>query len=133
MQAGVAAPCRARAREDGAPADGLRKLRKGRERCTATRRDGQPCQAPAIEDGLVCRRHGGASPQVLIKVRHQQLQMALYSARRAWEDARGTPGDFDALCKVTYAERDLDAYEVKLRLLAELRAELKRRRAAQDP
>ena len=124
---------RARAREDGAPADGLRKLRKGRERCTATRRDGQPCQAPAIEDGLVCRRHGGASPQVLIKVRHQQLQMALYSARRAWEDARGTPGDFDALCKVTYAERDLDAYEVKLRLLAELRAELKRRRAAQDP
>jgi len=30
---------------------------------------------------------------------------------------------------VTHAERDLDAYEVKLWLLAELRAELKRRRA----
>ena len=88
---------------------------------------------PPSEGTLVCRRHGGASPQVLIKAQHQQLQMALYSARRDWEDARGTPGEFDALCKVTHAERDLDAYEVKLRLLAELRAELKRRRAAQEP
>jgi len=79
---------------------------------------------------FVCRRHGGSAPQVLIKARHEQLQMALYSARRDWEEARGTPGEFDALCKITRAERDLGAYEVKLGLLADLRAELKRSRAA---
>jgi hypothetical protein len=55
--------------------------------------------------------------------------MALYSAVRDWEAARGTPGEFDALCKVTRAESELDAYEVKLRLLAELRAAVKRTRA----
>jgi hypothetical protein len=124
---------RARTREDGGPASGLHKLRKGRDNCTATRRDGEPCQAPAVEETLVCRRHGGSAPQVLIKARHQQLQMALYSASRDWEEARGTPGEFDALCRWSRAGRELDEYEAKLRLLAALRAELKRGRAAQDP
>jgi hypothetical protein len=120
---------RARTRQGDRQGVGPRKLRKGRDRCTATRRDGEPCGAPADEGALVCRRHGGSAPQVLIKAQHQQLQMALYSATRDWEEARGTPGEFDALCEVTRAERDLDTYEVKLRLLAELRAELKRQRA----
>lgn len=35
-----------------------------RERCNATRRDGQRCQAPAVKGAAVCRRHGGAAPQV---------------------------------------------------------------------
>lgn len=80
-----------RAREADEPADGLHKLRKGRDRCTATRRDGEPCQAPAVEGGLVCRRHGGAAPQVQIAVKHQQLRMALYSANRDFEEVREHP------------------------------------------
>jgi hypothetical protein len=33
-------------------------------RCTAHRRDGQPCRAWAIHGGTVCWAHGGAAPQV---------------------------------------------------------------------
>ena len=36
-----------------------------RERCSARRRDGQPCGAPAAKGAVVCRVHGGAAPQVL--------------------------------------------------------------------
>jgi hypothetical protein len=116
-----------RAREDR----GMRKLRKGRDRCTATRRDGESCQAPAVEGTLVCRRHGGSAPQVLIKARHQQLQMQRYIAYREWQEARGTPREFDALCRALQAGRELDAYEEKLGQLAELRAELRRQRVGQ--
>jgi hypothetical protein len=35
-----------------------------RERCTAHRRDGERCGAPAIPYGAVCRRHGGSLPNV---------------------------------------------------------------------
>lgn len=34
------------------------------ERCSATRRDGERCQAPAVKGATVCRRHGGAAPRV---------------------------------------------------------------------
>jgi len=113
---------RAHARE----ADGLHELRKGRDSCSATRRDGEPCQAPAIEEGLVCRRHGGASPQVQIAARHRQLQMQRYVAYCEWQGAKGTPREFDALCRALQAGRELDAYEAKLERLAELRVELRR-------
>ena len=115
----------ARARET----EGLRKLRKGQDECTATCRNGQPCRAPAVEGALVCRRHGGAASQVQIKAKHRVLQMALYVATREFEEAYGTPGEFDALCQWSKAKRELDEYETKLRRLAELRAELKRQRA----
>jgi hypothetical protein len=107
----------------------LRKLRKGRDRCGATRRDGQPCQAPAIPGALVCRRHGGAAPQVAIAAKHMQLGVARYAALLEFETARGTPREFDALCRLLQARRELDAYEAKIRLLALLRAKRKRRRA----
>lgn len=107
----------------------LHQLRKGRDRCGATRRDGQPCQAPTIPEGLVCRRHGGAAPQVAIRARYMELLVARYAAWLDWEAARGTPGEFDALCRSLQAGRELDAYEVKMRLLAELKAERKRRQA----
>src|SRR5579859_1587972 len=81
---------RAHARED----DGLHKLRKGRDECGATRRDGQPCGAPAIEGGLVCRRHGGAAFQVWIKARHRVLMEASCLAHLEWQKARGTPRSF---------------------------------------
>jgi hypothetical protein len=114
---------------DDREADGLHKLREGRERCSATRRDGEPCQAPAVEGHYVCRRHGGGAPQVQIVAKHHQLLMARHTAEREFEAARGTPGEFDALCRWSAADREVDAYEVKLRLLAELRAAAKRRRA----
>ena len=72
--------------------------RARRDRCTATRRDGEPCQAPAVEGTFVCRRHGGAAPQVQIAARHRQLQMQRYVAYCEWQEARGTPREFDALC-----------------------------------
>ncbi len=115
-------------------AAGFHKLRQGRDQCTATRRDGQPCQAPAIEGALVCRRHGGGAPQVAIKAAHVRLQMAAYTANAEWQEARGTPREFDALCKTLQANRALDAFEVKLRLVCELRAEVRQKHAAErDP
>ena len=105
-----------------------RKLRKGRERCGATRRDGHPCQAPAVAEALVCLKHGGAAPQVLIASKHRQLQLALFVATREFEDAKGTDREFEALCRALRAGRALDAYEVKLAYLAELRDEVAQRR-----
>lgn len=124
---------RAHAHEDGGQAGraaaGLHKLRTGRDQCTATRRDGHQCQAPAIENALVCRRHGGGAPQVRIAAAHLTLQMALYIATSEYREARGTPREFDALCKASRAERELTACEDKLAELKRLRAELRRRKA----
>jgi hypothetical protein len=120
---------RAHAREDDAPAEGLHQLRKGRDRCGAARRDGGPCRAPAIPGGLVCRRHGGAAPQVAIRAKHMELLLARYVAHCDWQAARGTPGEFDALCRALQAGREVSGYEAKMRLLAELKAERKRRQA----
>jgi hypothetical protein len=59
---------------------------------------------------LVCRRHGGAAPQVLIKARHVELQMALHNAAQ-----------------------ELKVYEAKLATLSELRAELRQRKTPPNP
>jgi hypothetical protein len=126
---------RAHAREDPAAttaerqAAGLRKLRKGRDQCTARRRNGQQCRAPAVRGSLVCRRHGGGAPQVQIAARHMQLLEARYGAYKAWEAARGTPGEFDALCATSRADNAVWDYEAKLGRLRELRAELRRLKA----
>ena len=131
------APARARMREtpvdEDREAGGLRQLRKGRDQCTAHRRDGEECQAPAVAGTLVCRRHGGAAPQVLIKARHVELQMALHDAHMNWREAKGTPAAFDALCACSRAENALNEYEAKLAQLSELRAELRRRKAESPP
>jgi hypothetical protein len=34
-------------------------------RCAAHRTNGEPCKAPAIAGGRVCRSHGGSCPQVV--------------------------------------------------------------------
>jgi hypothetical protein len=104
-------------------------LRKSRERCGATCRDGRPCQAPAVAEALVCRRHGGAAPQVAIKARHRQLQMRYYVAVQDWLEARGTNHEWDALTRHGNALSALREYERKLGYLAELQDEVAERRA----
>jgi hypothetical protein len=115
------------AREDSGR---LRKLRKGRDQCTARRRDGEQCLAPAVEGALVCTKHGGGAPQVQFAARHFVLMEAHHIAVREWEEARGTPGEFGALCRWSAAERDLAEYEAKLVQLAVLRTKVKRLKAA---
>jgi len=117
---------RAHAREDPSR---LRTLRKGRDQCTAHRRDGGQCLAPAVEGSLVCRRHGGSAPQVQIAARHFVLMEAHYGAVLEWEAARGTPDEFDALCRWSAAQLALAEYEAKLVRLAVLRAKVKRLKA----
>jgi hypothetical protein len=114
---------RARPREDS------RRLRKGRDQCTAHRRDGEQCLAPCVEGSLVCRKHGGGSPQVQIAARHFVLMETHHTAVIEWEETRGTPGEFGALCRWSAAERDLYEYEAKLVRLAVLRAKVKRLKA----
>jgi hypothetical protein len=63
---------------------------------------------------------------VQIAARHFVLLEAHYIAVIEWEEARGSPREFDALCRWTAAERDLYEYEVKLVKLAVLRARVKR-------
>jgi hypothetical protein len=101
-----------------------------RDRCGAKRRDGQPCGLPAIPDGWVCRRHGGAAPQVAIAAEYQEKQLQLYAAEVEFKEARGTPREFGALCRALQARRDLKAYEIKLVRYYDLRDALRERRAA---
>lgn len=95
-----------------------RKLRKGRTQCTATRRDGERCEAPAMAGG-VCRRHGGAAPQTLIAEGLRIRQVALLDAIDQWQER----GDVDSLGKVSRARRELDEYAAKVEYLGWLRRE----------
>ena len=61
------------------------------------------------------------------------LLEAHYIAVREWEETRGTPGEFGALCRWSAAERDLYEYEAKLVKLAVLRARVKRLKAGPVP
>lgn len=47
-------------------------------RCRAHRKDGQPCRAWAIRGGYVCRKHGGAAPQVRAKAEQRLLAAKLH-------------------------------------------------------
>ena len=129
------APARARdmGELDDRQLDGLHKLRKGRDQCGATTRNGGRCQAPAIEGGLVCRKHGGSARQVALKAEYTENLVRVYAVRLEYEKAKGTPREPDALIRILEAERGLDAYQIKLRLLRELKAGLKQRKAAPRP
>jgi hypothetical protein len=133
---------RAHAREDPAAqivrlelatereAAGLHNLRKGRRQCEATTRNGGRCQAPAIPGGSVCKRHGGGAPQVRVRAALMLLYEARHEAGEAWTAARGTPGEFDALCAYSRADNAVKRAEAQVDQIRDLRAEIRRRRAA---
>lgn len=98
------------------------------DRCSAHRRDGQPCGAPAIPFGNVCLHHGGAAPQVRFAAERMRRQWVLADAVEEWREAQGTNREFERLCAVGEAERALDRYEAKLAELSSLRADLARRK-----
>lgn len=50
-----------------------RRTKSGALACHATNKKGEPCGAPAILGGKVCRTHGGSAPQVK---RAAQLRLA---------------------------------------------------------
>lgn len=106
-----------------------RKLRKGRDRCTGHRRDGQPCGAPAIPGGTVCTRHGGRAPQVRLAATRVLLLEKRMAAFTAWQEARATYELFDrceehAFERVIQADRALEQFEDDLDLLALMKIEL---------
>jgi hypothetical protein len=117
-----------------------RKRRKGRDRCTGHRSDGQPCQATAIEGGLVCLTHGGSAPQVRMAARRLVLMERVHDACLSWEavhDPDRLPGrmcslrEAGALGRIAIAERELEAHEADMELICVLRAAV--RRASLDP
>jgi hypothetical protein len=103
------------------------------EPCSALRRDGQPCQAPTIKGGFVCRRHGGSAPQVRIAAQRRLLQDRIVAATEEWWAAKGTGVEFERLCGIAAAERDLRAFEARVAELARLRTAVRaaRKRAAE--
>jgi hypothetical protein len=137
----TAGPHDARAREAGPGfdaaraigergAEGLRRLRKGRHQCEATTRAGARCKAPAVPGGSVCTRHGGAAPQVRLQAAMTARYEARLRAGETWKAARGTPGEFDALCAWSRADNAVNEAEAKIERIGELRAELRRRKTA---
>lgn len=95
-------------------------------RCSARRRDGERCGAHAIPSGTVCELHGGGAPQVRIAAEHHELQLKLLDAIETHRES----GDFEDLCSITAAQRELATCAAKLEQLSELRRWLyaKRRR-----
>jgi hypothetical protein len=94
------------------------------EPCGATTRTGRPCQAKAIPGGFVCRVHGGSAPQVRIAAGLRLREKAELDALLKWDETRS----FNDLCKVAAAQRAVERYRAKLRLLAELRAKVRQQR-----
>jgi hypothetical protein len=103
-----------------------RKLRKGHDRCTAARRDGHQCEAPAVAALLVCRRHGGGTPQSRIASRRRQLQLRVIITWQEYLEAIGTNRRFDMLCRAADALRE---FERRLGQIADLRAQLAEQRS----
>ena len=75
-----------------------------KERCSARRRDGERCGAPAIPYGTVCRRHGGSLPnvQAAAKRRKDQAEQraALARAMAMIGSMRREIARFDELARV---------------------------------
>ena len=73
----------------------MRTDKQGRRLCTGTTRQGNPCKAPSLTGAMVCRMHGGSSPQVREKAHHVVLEElvgpALMTLRGLIEDEATPP------------------------------------------
>jgi hypothetical protein len=92
-----------------------------RDPCSAKRRDGAPCGAPAIPHGTVCGSHGGAAPQVQIAAQRMRLRLALWCRNEDLQAGLDTSARFDLLCRFTAAQRALEQFEAKVIEVAEMR------------
>jgi len=111
-----------------------RARREGREQCTAHARSrGRRCQAPAIEGGWVCLKHGGAAPQVAIAARRRVLTERLFAAYGTWQQVHdpGRPAgqwmsrtEVNSLGTIAFLERELEQHDQDMQLIALMRAEL---------
>ena len=59
----------------GEPGDPTESPNPMERRCTATNRQGSRCGKWAIQGGTVCRNHGGAAPQVILKAKERLAAM----------------------------------------------------------
>ena len=68
---------------------------QGRRLCNGTTRQGNPCKAPSLTGAMVCRMHGGSSPQVREKAHRVVLEElvgpALMTLRGLIEDEATPP------------------------------------------
>ena len=73
----------------------MRTDKQGRRLCTGTTRQGNPCKAPSLTGAMVCRMHGGSSPQVREKAHRVVLEElvgpALMTLRGLIEDEATPP------------------------------------------
>jgi hypothetical protein len=104
-------------------------MAKWLEPCNGHRRDGEQCKAPTVPGAFVCRRHGGSAPQVQRAARERLLEERVFEALSVWEESR----DFEELCRIAAAERDLRGYRQELAEIRELERVKRRARAAERP
>jgi hypothetical protein len=100
-----------------------------REPCSAKRRDGNRCQAPAIPGGFVCRHHGGSALQVRAAAQLRLLQDAVTNALLVWDESRST----EDLYAIAAAENEVRCYLAELDAQRELRRSKRRATAAGRP
>lgn len=66
----------------------MKDLKQAQTRCTAKRKNGEPCRNRPILGGNVCRMHGGGAPQVRKRAQERILAAADMAASRLIEFAR---------------------------------------------
>ena len=83
-------------------------------KCTAKRRDGQPCTKRPMRGGTVCDTHGGLAPQVRQKAAIRQLDMELRGmlAKMEISDVTNPAAELARSVGITVGFRDLLISEV---------------------
>lgn len=78
-------------------------------RCTAHRRDGQPCQQPPIAGATVCRMHGGRVPAVAARARERVLETRLNGEliKRGWQPVTDPIGHYADAAGEAWAWKEL--------------------------
>jgi hypothetical protein len=99
----------------------LARVRQARK-CHARRKDGEPCGNYAINGGRVCRKHGGAAPQVrakaderLLMARAYRLMIALSNSPSEREHAEMREQAFRSRLSARVLESAAEAFEAGAR------------------